>query len=253
MRLIVCSSLRCSPVAGCDRQKAEAPASACAPKRRAGQGRRSQPQGRGRRPTRQVQRSRRRRHRPGRIPRACRCWSICGRPGARRASRSCRRSQKLAEAQADGRQAGRDRGQPGHGAARRRSMPSSAKRDIGRFAAYHDPDMGLSIALSVQIMPTTSSTTRRATKCGAMSAISTGPARKRQAAGRGRRQRLAAKPEQPPVDRREARARSAPGRRTRRGASCSPRNSAPSRIAIGGTRRVTSSALVAPAESISRK
>jgi len=30
-----------------------------------------------------------------------------------------------------------------------------AERDIGRFAAYHDPDMGLSSALGVQILPTT--------------------------------------------------------------------------------------------------
>ena len=29
------------------------------------------------------------------------------------------------------------------------------ERDIGRFAAYHDPDMGLSSALGVQILPTT--------------------------------------------------------------------------------------------------
>jgi thiol-disulfide isomerase/thioredoxin len=29
------------------------------------------------------------------------------------------------------------------------------ERDIGRFAAYHDPDMGLSSALSIQILPTT--------------------------------------------------------------------------------------------------
>lgn len=30
-----------------------------------------------------------------------------------------------------------------------------AERDLGRFAAYHDPDMGLSSALGVQILPTT--------------------------------------------------------------------------------------------------
>jgi thiol-disulfide isomerase/thioredoxin len=30
-----------------------------------------------------------------------------------------------------------------------------AERDIGRFAAYHDPDMALSSALGVQILPTT--------------------------------------------------------------------------------------------------
>ena len=29
------------------------------------------------------------------------------------------------------------------------------ERDIGRFAAYHDPEMALSSALSVQILPTT--------------------------------------------------------------------------------------------------
>jgi thiol-disulfide isomerase/thioredoxin len=29
------------------------------------------------------------------------------------------------------------------------------ERDIGRFAAYHDPDMGLTSALGIQIMPTT--------------------------------------------------------------------------------------------------
>jgi thiol-disulfide isomerase/thioredoxin len=29
------------------------------------------------------------------------------------------------------------------------------ERDIGRFAAYHDPDMNLSSALAVQILPTT--------------------------------------------------------------------------------------------------
>ncbi len=29
------------------------------------------------------------------------------------------------------------------------------ERDIGRFAAYHDPDMGLSSALGAQILPTT--------------------------------------------------------------------------------------------------
>jgi thiol-disulfide isomerase/thioredoxin len=30
-----------------------------------------------------------------------------------------------------------------------------AERDLGRFAAYHDPDMHLTSALNVQIMPTT--------------------------------------------------------------------------------------------------
>jgi thiol-disulfide isomerase/thioredoxin len=30
-----------------------------------------------------------------------------------------------------------------------------AERDIGRFAAYHDPDMNLTSALNVQVMPTT--------------------------------------------------------------------------------------------------
>jgi thiol-disulfide isomerase/thioredoxin len=30
-----------------------------------------------------------------------------------------------------------------------------SERDIGRFAAYHDPDMELSSALGVQILPTT--------------------------------------------------------------------------------------------------
>jgi thiol-disulfide isomerase/thioredoxin len=30
-----------------------------------------------------------------------------------------------------------------------------SERDIGRFAAFHDPDMGLSSALGVQILPTT--------------------------------------------------------------------------------------------------
>ena len=30
-----------------------------------------------------------------------------------------------------------------------------AERDIGRFAAYHDPDMKLTSALGVQVMPTT--------------------------------------------------------------------------------------------------
>jgi hypothetical protein len=29
------------------------------------------------------------------------------------------------------------------------------ERDIGRFAAYHDPDMKLTAALGVQVMPTT--------------------------------------------------------------------------------------------------
>jgi hypothetical protein len=29
------------------------------------------------------------------------------------------------------------------------------ERDIGRFAAYHDPDMKLTSALGVQVMPTT--------------------------------------------------------------------------------------------------
>jgi thiol-disulfide isomerase/thioredoxin len=30
-----------------------------------------------------------------------------------------------------------------------------AERDIGRFAAYHDPDMNLTSALNIQVMPTT--------------------------------------------------------------------------------------------------
>ena len=29
------------------------------------------------------------------------------------------------------------------------------ERDIGRFAAYHDPDMGMTSALGIQVMPTT--------------------------------------------------------------------------------------------------
>ena len=58
--------------------------------------------------------------------------------------------------------------------------------------------------------------------------------------------------EQPPVDRGEAeRDQAEPDEVVRR--RCSPRNSPPSRIATGGTSRVTSSALVAPAKSISRK
>ena len=52
------------------------------------------------------------------------------------------------------------------------------ERDIGRFAAYHDADMELSSALSVQVFRRPSYTTRKATRCGAMSATSTGLARR---------------------------------------------------------------------------
>ena len=52
--------------------------------------------------------------------------------------------------------AGGGRGQPGHGA---EQAPVDAflgaARSIGRFAAYHDPDMALTSALGVQVMPTT--------------------------------------------------------------------------------------------------
>ena len=63
--------------------------------------------------------------------------------------------QKLEEAQAQGRQARRDRGQPGHGA---QGVGRCLPEGQGQSAASPPitiPDMKLSCALGVQIMPTT--------------------------------------------------------------------------------------------------
>ena len=93
-------------------------------------------------PDADVQRSRRRRRSASPTSRACRCWSICGRPGARRASRNCRRSTEL--------EAGAGRSTASWASSRsartwRRKASVEAflgKLEIGRFAAYHDPEDG---------------------------------------------------------------------------------------------------------------
>ena len=85
---------------------------------------------------------------------ARRCWSISGRPGARPASSRCRRSSELAARRPT--KASSASSRSARTWRRKASVDAFlAERDIGRFAAYLDPEMGLMTALGVQILPTT--------------------------------------------------------------------------------------------------
>ena len=150
MRLIVLF-LALLALAGCDRQKPEAPqARRRRGGRRAGQGRRPKPY---------------RATAPGDVfhdpdggdiglanSAAGRCWSICGRAGARRASRNCRRSTSWRTA--------RD-GQLGMIAVSQDMAPQGVGRRIPRRARHRPPRCvprprnGAASALGVQTMPTT--------------------------------------------------------------------------------------------------
>ena len=204
MRLIVTLllGLAVPMIAGCDRQKAEAP-QAPAVEAEPGQGPRPQPQGRGR-PGRQVQESRRRRLRPRQVQ---------GHAGAGQSVGKLVRAlhQGTADAAAAGAGAGRrgqarsDRRQPGHGAARLgRGLPRRARhRPLRRLSrCRHEADAR---RLASRSCRRPSSTTRRARKCGAMSATSTGPARRPlRCLPRSLGDRIEQAPEQPAVDRRQA-------------------------------------------------
>ena len=126
------------------------------------------------------------------------------------------------------------------------------KNKLGRSGSLARSEDGLVVgARAPKCCRRRSCTMRRAGRCGATSATSTGRARKRlsclPSAGRPR-SRLSSRPS---IAARPSAISASPMKSC--AASCSDRNSAPSRIATGGTSRVTSKALVAPARSISRK
>ena len=156
---------------------------------------------------------------------------------------------------ADARQAGRahrDDGQLGVIAVSQDYGPQAsveaflAKHKIGDLGAYQDPKMSsVRRARRRQVMPTTILYRRRAArKCGATSATSTGPAPRRLSCWPKPARRDKRLSRRPSIAARPSAIRASPMKSC--GASGSPRNRPPSRIATGGTSKVTSSALVAP-------